>query len=228
MAVQYLTIPVQYGFYKSGQTISAQFDFLFLTRKTLQENKAMQKQIAELLVENADLRRNLVETEALVDQENSVNPKTFDLLPSRPIGLGRYLTLDKGSQDGVNIGQAVIFKDAYLGQIKEVSPKTSQVILSTDPDSKIAVFAHSQKGKAKGILSGQFGSEILMDKILHQESVEVGDLIYSEGTEGKFPRGLIMGKVSKVFERQNEVFKQAEVVQLFKIDDLEMVFVLRN
>lgn len=226
--LQHLTTPIQYGVYKSGKTVSSQFDFVFLTRKMLQENKAMQKQLADLMLENADLRRKLVETESLVDQQNSINPKTFNLLAARPIGLGRFLTIDKGSEDGVILGQAVIFKDVYLGQVKEVSPKSAQVILPADPNSKLAVFAHSKTGKAKGILLGQFGEELLMDKILHQEAVEVGDLVYSEGTEGKLPRGLILGKVNKVFERQNEVFKQAEVSPIFKIDDLDLVFILRN
>ena len=65
-----------------------------------------------------------------------------------------------------------------------------------------------------------------MDKILHEEKIAVGDLVYSEGTEGFLPRGLILGKVTEVLERATQVFKQAKVKSVFDIRDLELVFVI--
>lgn len=227
-ALQTLTVPLQYGLYQGGKSLGKQVELIFLLRKAAQENKALKRQLAQILLENANLKRELKETQELVDQYNKLNPKTYDLLPARPIGLGRYLTLDRGSNEGIILGGAVIFKDSYLGQIKNISPKSSQVLLLTDPDSKIAVFSQGEEGRAKGILLGQFGSEILMDKILHQEKIEIGDLVYSEGTEGKLPKGLILGKVIKVYGRENEVFKQAKVEPIFRLEDLDVVFVVRN
>ncbi|OGE39700.1 hypothetical protein A3E86_00175 [Candidatus Daviesbacteria bacterium RIFCSPHIGHO2_12_FULL_47_45] len=65
-----------------------------------------------------------------------------------------------------------------------------------------------------------------MDKILHGESVADKDLVYSEGSESKFPRGLILGQVIRVEDRQNEVFKQAIVKPVFVVGDLDLVFVI--
>lgn len=226
--LQSLTIPIQYGFYKSGTSLSRQFEFVAMVRRASLENKALKRQLGDLLVENANLRKKLAENESLLEQYSKLNPKTYDLLPSRPIGTGRFVTLDRGLEDGVGVGQTVVFKDSLIGQIKQVSPKTSEVMLLSDPDSKIAVYSQNSQGKAKGILQGQFGSEILMDKILHQETVEAGDLVYSEGTEGKFPKGLIVGKVTEVFQRENEVFKQAKVEPIYDIHELDMLFVIRN
>lgn len=226
--LQDLTIPIQYGFYQGGKSAGKQLDFLVLTRHASQENKALKFQLAEVLLENANLKKSLKETQELVDQYQKLNPQTFDLLPARVLGEGRYLKIDKGLSDGVLLGQVVVYKDHYLGQIKEVSPKTSLVLLSTDPDSKIAVFSQGNEGRSKGILSGQFGSKLLMDKILHQESIKVDDLIYSEGTEGKLPKGLILGRVVEVLENQNEVFKQARIEPLFSLSDLDLVFVIKD
>lgn len=225
---QTITIPIQYGLYQGGKTVNKQLEFIVLARFAAQENKALKRQLGQLLIENANLQKRLKESEELVDQYNKLNPKTYDLLPARVLGGERYLKIDKGSSDGVALGQVVVFQDHYLGQIKNVSPKTSEVLLLHDPDSKIAVFSQGEGRKARGILLGQFGSEILMDKILHQEKIEVGDLVYSEGTEGKLPKGLILGKVTQVLERQNEVFKQAKVEPIFQIYDLDIVFVILN
>lgn len=227
-ALQILTVPVQYGLYQGKISLSKQLEFISLARFSAQENKALRTQLAQLLVENSNLQVKLKETESLIDTYNKLNPKTYDLLPARIISFNRLLLIDKGSNDEVSVGQAVVFKDTYLGQIKRVGPKVSEVLLVQDPDSKIAVFSQNNQGSTRGVLYGQFGSELLMDKIMHQETIEKDDLIYSEGVEGKFPKGLIMGKVSQVLERQNEVFKQAKVKPIFNIVDLDIVFVIKN
>lgn len=225
---QNLTIPIQYGLYHSTKTFTKQFDFILTARKAALENKALKFQLGQLLTENSALRKQLQETESLVDTYGKLNPQTYDLLPARIIGFGRYLTVDKGSDDGVTLGQAVVFKDSFVGQVKSVNPKTAQVLLAADPDSKLAVFSQNPIGRARGILEGQFGSELKMDKILHEEQIEAGDLVYAEGTEGKLARGLIMGKVAEVLARENEVFKQAKVEPIFKVDELDLVFVIKS
>jgi len=226
--IQQITIPIEYGLYQSGMYWQKQFEFIFITRQAFSENKALKEQMAAVLMENADLRTRLKETESLVDQYNKLNPQTYDLLPARVIGTGRFLTIDRGSNDNISIGQAVVFKDHYLGEVREVSPKTAWILLPSDPDSRIAVFSQSQEGRARGILEGQFGSELLMNKILHQEAIKMEDIVYSEGTEGKLPRGLVVGRVSEVYNRENEIFKQAKVEPIYRAIDLDVVFILRS
>jgi len=226
--LQNVTVPVQFGLYKSSQAVGRQFEFVLLARKSFQENKALNEQLAQVLSENADLRRRLAETQGFLDQQKSLDPRTYDLVPARPISISRYLIIDKGSSDGLKVGQPVVYKDTYVGQIKDISPKSSSVIFPSDPDSKLAAFVSSKDGRARGILSGQFGSDMLMDKVLHSEPVKQGDLVYSEGTEGNLPRGLVLGQVSDVMDRPNEIFKQAKVKSVFNISDLDIVFVITN
>ncbi|MBI4037234.1 rod shape-determining protein MreC [Candidatus Daviesbacteria bacterium] len=224
--VQTFTVPVQYGFYKTGLSLGNQFGFIFSARTAAQENKALRLQLATVFAENANLQKKLTETEGLVDSFNKLNPQTYNLMPARVIALSRFLTIDKGSNDGVSVNQVVVFKDSFVGVVQKVEPKSAQVLLSSDPDSKIAVFSQGNDGRARGMLAGQFGSEALMDKILHEEKVNKDDLVYSEGTEGKLPRGLVMGKITEVMERKNEVFKRAKVEPIFKAADLDVVFVI--
>lgn len=227
-AAYFITNPISFGFYQTRQTVFNQFGFIFATRRAGQENKALQEQLSLVISENANLRTKLAETEALMLQQQSLDPRTYNLTATRPIGLDRNLKIDKGSEDGIKINQPVVFKENFLGQIVRVSEKGASVRLLTDPDSKIAVFSMGKSGSAKGILQGQFGNEAIMDKILHEEQISEGDLVYSEGTEGFLPRGLILGRVTKVEELKTQVFKQAKVVPIFDIRDLELVFVIQE
>lgn len=224
----YLTNPLTFGLYSTNQQIKRQFNFIFEARMATRENKALKEQMGNLLSENASLRKKLAETESLLSQEQYLDPKTYNLLPARPIGLARTLKIDQGSSAGVKLNQAVVFKDSYIGKVVTLSPNGASVQLLTDPDSKVAAFSVNKEGKAKGVVIGQFGTESLMDKILHEEKVAVGDLVYSEGTEGFLPRGLVLGKVTQVLEQENEVFKQAKVEPVFDLRDLELTFVIRE
>ncbi|MBI2011607.1 rod shape-determining protein MreC [Candidatus Daviesbacteria bacterium] len=227
-AVQIVTVPIQYGLYRSGVAISRQFEFIFLARRAGQEKKALTEQLAQILSENANLRRKLAETEGFLEQQRSLDPQTFTQIAARPVGISRFLLIDKGSIDGVKKDMVIVYKDNYLGKITESSPRQSKVILPTDPDSKISVFASNKNGRARGILVGQFGSEMLMEKILHQEPLNIGDLVYTEGTEINFPRGLIIGSISEVKDEDNQIFKQAKVKPIFEVTNLDIVFVITN
>lgn len=224
--LSYITNPISFGIYNTNKNISKQFYFIFAARFASQENKALKEQVGRLLGENASLRKSLAETQSLLSQEKHLDPRTYNLLPARPVGLGRYLKIDKGSANGVKIGQAVVFEDNFIGKVITVSAQTSNIALLTDPNSKVAAFSQNKDGKSKGILLGQFGTELLFDKILHEEKITEGDLVYSEGLEGFLPRGLILGKVIQVLTNENEVFKQAKIQPIFDIRDLELVFVI--
>lgn len=222
----YITNPISFGIYHTSQKLGKQFYFIFQARFAAQENKALKEQVGQLLSENANLHKTVAETKSLLSQQQHLDPSTYNMLPVRPIGLGRNLRIDKGSASGVKMGQAVVYEDNYIGKVVSVSSKAADIQLLTDPGSKVAAFSQNREGKAKGVLIGQFGTDILLDKILHEEKISSGDLVYSEGTEGFLPRGLILGRVSQVLERENEVFKQAKVQSVFDIRDLELVFVI--
>lgn len=225
-SLQYLSSPIQYGLYKSSLIVTRQLDFIINARTAAKEKLALREQLAQILSENANLRRQLSETQAYLDQSKALDPQIYTYLPARPIGLSRYLKIDKGSEIGIKPGQAVVYKDNLLGEVIRVTPNQAEVLLISDPDSRIAAFSSNENGKAKGVLSGEFGSQMLLDKILHAELIAPKDLVYSEGTEGKFPRGLILGQVTSIDEKPNEVFKQAKVQPVFDLRDLDLIFVL--
>lgn len=224
--LSYFTNPISFGLYDTSRKISSQFEFIFKARFAAQKNKALTSQLQDLLSENAALRKRLAEVESLLSQETYLDPKIYNLLPARPIGLDRYLQIDKGEDDGVKVGQALVFKDNFIGKITAVTPKKAEAELLSDPNSKVLAFSIGRSGRARGVLLGQFGSDILFDKIVHEEQIQVGDLVYSEGTEGYLPRGLILGKVTQVLEEEKAVFKQAKVAPNFDLRDVEVVFVI--
>lgn len=223
-----ITNPISFGLYTTNTNFQKQFYFIYNLRLASQENKALKQQIGQLMSENANLRKQLSEAQSLISQDQHLDPKIYNLIAARPIGLDRYLKIDKGASSGIKEGQAVVFNDNFIGKVAKVSEKAASVELLADPDSKVAAFSQGLGGKAKGVIFGQFGLELLMDKILHEEKISKGDLVYSEGTEGYLPRGLILGRVSDVIEKDQELFKKAKVKPVFDLRDLELIFVIKE
>ncbi len=223
-----ICVPIEIGIYDTGVKAENQFLFIWNARKAGQENRALRLQLAQLSSDKARLEQQLAETQAQIAQNKVLSLNSFQTIVARPIGEGRYLILNKGSEDGVAVGDTVVYLNNYIGQVKSVSPRTSSIQLLADPDSTLAVYSQSERGKAKGILQGQFSSVIIMGKILHQEPISVGDLVYSEGIENNLPKGLVMGTVSKVNDNPNEVFKTAEVKPNFEVSDLEIVYIIKS
>jgi rod shape-determining protein MreC len=226
IALYSLTNPLALGIYQTSQGISKQFYFIFAARFAAQENKALKEQLGQLTTENANISKELRELKAQLEQENISGISTYQTIAARPIGVDRYLKIDKGSSDGVKINSAVVFKDNFIGKVITVTEKGASVMLTSDPDSAVAAFSINKEGKAKGILKGQFGEEILFSEVLHEEVTEKGDLVYSEGTEGYLPRGLVLGQISEVLGKEHEVFKETKVKELFDIRDFDLVFVI--
>ncbi|OGI07127.1 MAG: hypothetical protein A3F80_05095 [Candidatus Melainabacteria bacterium RIFCSPLOWO2_12_FULL_35_11] len=226
--LSFATNPISFGLYQTGRNIDKQLFFIVALRSASQENKALKGQIGQLLSENARIRKELAEAQSQLTQQKYLDPANYNLLPARPVGLSRYLKIDRGSSSGVKVGTAVVYNDNFVGKIVQAGEKSANVQLLTDPDSKVAAFSQGLLGKAKGILLGQFGADILLDKILQEEKINEGDLVYSEGTETFLPRGLILGRVDKVLEQATQVFKQAKIVANFDIRDLELVYVIQE
>jgi rod shape-determining protein MreC len=144
-----------------------------------------------------------------------------------PQGLGNWLTIGKGSRDGIAIGMPVIVSEGILvGRIDEVGPNYSRVNLITNTTS--AINALDLETSAKGLLRGSYSLGIMMDMISQGDVINNGDRVITSGLGGELPRGLLIGNIQEVGVSVDKLFQQAVVVPAVKYRDLDMVFVIRD
>lgn len=100
-------------------------DQLLLDNTRLQaENLVLQAKLqrfAALTIENVRLRELLNSTKLLEE-----NVLVAEIIAVSPDPLAHYVMLNKGSNDGVFLGQAVIDANGLFGQVMEVSNKSSR------------------------------------------------------------------------------------------------------
>lgn len=191
---------------------------------------------ARLRTENAELRERLSEGAELRQQNEALRkqlsfgeaaPKA--LIPAEVIGyqpdnFRQFLTIGRGSRDGLKEGMAVIAEGSLVGKLTEVTATTAKVFLVTDPNFKVNGL--DQETRATGTVRGQIGSGLIMEKIAQSDVIKPGDTVITSGLGGELPKGIIIGRIESINQHDNAVFQTARIVSGLKFSRLELVFVV--
>jgi len=134
--------------------------------------------------------------------------------------------LDLGQRHDVRVGMSVITDQGYVGRISEVTESTSKVLLINDPSS--AVNAILQSSRLNGVVRGTPSGDLVMDYIPQGEEFSVGEAVLTSGLGGRVPRGIPIGQVVEIRQRDIDVFQQAVVHPTVNFPRLELVMVVTN
>jgi rod shape-determining protein MreC len=119
---------------------------------------------------------------------------TTQVVAASPGNFGSSVELNKGSEDGIAVGQPVVAGDGLVGRITTVSGRRSTVLLLTDPESEVG--GRLPDGVA-GVARGRAGSDLLTFAFVSPEAeVSRGDLVVTAGLQNAaFPGGIPFARV---------------------------------
>jgi len=158
-------------------------------------------------------------------QESSNDEHISAAVISRKTGSWwRQIILNKGSKDGVEIGNIVIGPGGLLGRVKNTSLFTSSVTLVTSPESKLGVWV--DRIQINGLLVGlgdDYPSLILYSK---DADIKVGDFVSSSPASTLLPPNIPIGIVQSV-EESSKAQKTAKISLLAKPHVIDWVQILK-
>jgi len=198
-------------------------------RSLVAENERLRKQVTELEAE----RNRLLEAEATTQRLQELLQFRSDLpsgsITASVIGSSastwfHSLLLDKGSRDGIRKGMAVVSPLGVVGQVVAATSRSSKVLLLTDPSS--GVDALVQGSRARGIVSGSLDNGAIMKYVKRSEEVKEGDRLVTSGLDGLYPKGLLIGTVTKVNKKSFGLFQYVEVALAVDPSEIEEVLVV--
>ncbi|MCY7354516.1 MAG: rod shape-determining protein MreC [Lysobacter sp.] len=143
----------------------------------------------------------------------------IDLDPTR-----QRLILGAGQRDGVNVGQTVIDAGGVLGQIIDVKPLTSTVLLLTDPDHAIPVAI--MRSGVRLVVYGR-GDRLVLTNIPLSSDIKVGDSLVTSGIGGRFPAGFPVGTITALRPDDSRAFLVGELRPAGRLDRGNEVLLLR-
>lgn len=182
--------------------------------------KARLTRLQTAALDNAQLRELLN-----VAERNGLDVQLAPILDIDLDPVRQRLVLDAGSREGVHVGQAVIDAGGLMGQVIEVTPAHSTVLLLTDPDHAVPVTV--ARNGVRLIAYGR-GDRLELRDIPLSAGVEVGDEIVTSGLGGRFPSGFPVGKILKLRPDDTHAFLVGELEPAAKLDRGHDVLLLRS
>ncbi|HTK04632.1 MAG TPA: rod shape-determining protein MreC [Candidatus Eisenbacteria bacterium] len=173
--------------------------------------------VESLRLENAKLREQALENDSLKRALAFREREADRLVLARVVSetdedVFHGLVIDRGTEDGVRPGQAVIVGDGIIvGKVFEARRRTASVLLLSDTKSRLAVSVQNATDTA-GVLEGDRGLSMAIDLIPQAEQLSPGDIIVTSGIEPGVRRGLVVGTVEKVSKRTQDPFQSAAVM----------------
>lgn len=204
--------------------------------------------------ENAELRRQL-----------GIAQTYKQLISAQVISRGgdgwwKVIRLDRGSKDGINVDATVVAVPSYLddlefrgwaetnklhialvGRVIATTANTSEVLLLTDPNSRVACRMREENSTARGILCGEgvqatsptldflsVVEPLSLDYISKKQTPEPGMLIETSGLGGVFPARIPVGKIIAVEEAPSNLYLSAKIAPFVDFATLEHVMIIAS
>jgi len=180
---------------------------------------------AELAAENLRLRQLLNATELLMQ-----SVLVTEVIGVSPSPVNHNVTVDRGANDAVYIGQPVLDAEGLMGQVTQVFDDYSRVLLITDINHALPV--QVLRNGLRSIVEGTSDyNEMSLRFVSPTVDIEEGDQLVSSGLGGRFPMGYPVGTVTSISQKPGEKFMDIKVTPSAKLDrsrHLLLVFTLKD
>jgi rod shape-determining protein MreC len=163
-------------------------------RQQLARLQERRRSVTDLERENQELRELLAIRERL--RLETVAARTVALGPSN---FEWTITIDAGSDDGIERNMPVINGDGLVGRVIQVTPRASRVLLAIDPNFSAA--ARTARRGEIGAIDGRGGEPMLLRPLDPESDIEAGDEVVTSSYQGGvFPGGIPIGTVTDAGE----------------------------
>lgn len=193
------------------------------TNKQLEErNLALSSELAKLKDDVSQSRQLLAEIDKSKGMQNLIIAKVIVRTPG---GFNQKIIINKGSENLVKPGLAVLSNGYFIGKVAKVQQAQSEVEL---------IFSHSlrvpikmEKNNDGGLLQGGLEGLVVTDIPINSK-IESGDNVITSGLGGELPSGLLIGRIGLHLGVEGELFQKVRVVSPINPFALEFVSILQN
>lgn len=234
----YVFVPMQRGINAVGSFVTEKADTLKSLSEVMAENEELKKQVDELTVELNTVNLEQYELENLrellaLDQKYP----SYEKVAANVIGLNgsnwfNSFTIDKGSNDGIEIDMNVISGSGLVGIVTEVGPNYATVTSIINDSSKVGgmVSTTSDNLIVNGSLQSMNENMVIEFSNLNDSDneVQIGDPIVTSYISDKYQQGILIGYISSLEVDSNNLTKSGTITPAVDFEHIEEVLVILN
>lgn len=199
---------------------------LFEKDKSLKKIDQLENKITDLENKNLALENRIQYLQDIIGEEKYTFPSQLaKTIIFKENIFNNIFIVNKGSLDGVKIGDPIIKNNILLGKVIEANYKTSKAILLTNINSRVPVRIGSLKYNA--ILNGDASEKnnLKLTFLPKEYSFAGGEIIYTTSIDGIMPEGLIIGEIKL---DKNEKFYIQPFYEVNKLDLVSIINLKKN
>jgi rod shape-determining protein MreC len=199
------------------------------------EVSRLRRELARAQTQQRDVQQ-LGSLRSIHEQETfprGVEPVTARVIARSPTVWYSTVQVNKGSSDGLEVDQPVITGDGLAGKVTSVASGTARVTLITDASS--AVSGQVMPDGTTGIVKPEVGrpDDLLLEFIQKGRKVARGATVVTSGfrssrLESLFPRGVPIGRVTRVDSDEVELYQRVHIRPYADLRRMDYVQVLTH
>lgn len=234
----YVFIPMQKGINQVGGWLSEKADTLESLSVVMAENEALKKQVDELTVELNTIKLERYELDNLrklyeLDQKYP----SYDKIAANVIGkeAGNWFhtfTIDKGSNDGIEVDMNVMAGSGLVGIVTDVGPnyaKITSIISDTSKVSGMVITTSDNLIVSGSLLKMNESMQIEFNGLNDRDNeVEVGDPVVTSYVSYDYQQGILIGYISEIITDSNNLTRSGTITPAVDFEHIEEVLVILN
>ena len=195
-------------------------------KEELADLRNQQREYLEALSENADLREML----GLKQKHREFDLEYCSIVSASEGSYRSVFTIDKGSVNGIEVGDCVVVSEGMVGYVSEVGPNYSEVLTVLDISTHVgAVLSRTREtAVSEGSLELLSDGHFKLSYLQNDADVEPGDLVETSGYGGLYPQGLLLGTVVEFLPESHGISSYAVVEPVVPLEELKSVFVVKS
>lgn len=230
----YTVVPMQKGINTVGMWLSDMSDNFATLQEMKEENQALKEKLADMTVENNQLKQNSATLERLqelykMDQNTTDYPKVgANVIASDNSNWYSSFTIDKGSQDGIRKDMNVLSGAGLVGIVTDVGPNYS-IVSSVIDDKNVSAMILTTFDKC--IVSGDL--TLIDDGVIKFQQLEnndneipIGEQVVTSNISNKYLQGLLIGYVSEIHVDSNNLTRSGYIIPATNFKELQEVLVI--
>lgn len=226
-------------FSRPANALTSVFESVSDLQNTYEENQRLKTEIDKIYERQAEISvlrdENMRLGEELELQNSLTEFQTISgtVISRSPDNWVDQIIVDRGSQDGVEVGMPVMSGNGLIGRISEVNPTSSKVVLLTNIEqtaNQVSSEIILDEEIVYGLISGYDNSaeHLVMSQITSTIEIDEGELITTSGLGGVIPRGLVIGEVEEVTMDAHGLAQQVYVRPAADFENIRYVTIINR
>lgn len=223
------------GLEKKYNNIQYFFDLKKTNRSLVAENATLRNALS-LLKRGADTLYD-EGLHSFVDSlhlDSSVVVRKYDYFPAKVVNNSltkenNFITIEKGSKQGVKVDMAVAGPKGIVGRVVSVSPNYSIVMSLLNHSSHVSGMMKNSMVSGYIEWDGKYPNILTFNNIPKRTKLKIGDSVLTSNLSGNFPEGLMIGRVVQFEDLDpSSNFYQIKILTSTDFYNLQYVYVIQN